>query len=136
DGPPDHRGVEGAYLYVVPVLLVERAIPHQALIKPAALPADLVVGQRVRRQRQRRAPAAVQRSLLLISGRGASGKQRIAQGGKGGVPESTVEDSGAEPLRPRVVKQCLLAEFPAEVGAAPEAGIAAMQVQRVEVDEL
>src|ERR1700678_2095484 len=54
-------------LYVVPVLLIDRAVPLDAPVHPHRLPAEFIVGEAVGREGQGRYPAPVLSGLRAIA---------------------------------------------------------------------
>src|ERR1700722_8488226 len=85
-------------LCVVPVLLIDRAVPFDAPVHPHRLPAEFIVGEAVGREGQGRYPAPVLSRLRAI----AQCQRRIVDI----CPERCpIKAAGAEPLRPGVGRQ-------------------------------
>ena len=118
-------------LCLVPVLLIDRAIPLDTVVQPPRLPAQLVVGEAVGREDQGRGPAPVRMGLRLPRV-GACSQRRVTRW-RGRCP---VEAARAETLRPGVVEQRILGDFPAEVRATPEAGKGPVKAFCIEIDEV
>src|SRR5260221_6668249 len=118
----DETGCTYGNLCVVPVLLIDRAIPLNAPVQPHRLPAQLVVGENVGCEGQGRFPAPVHVGLCLIVP--GSRAQRRAWT----VVRSPTKAASAETLRPGVVQQRIVGDFPAEVRAALEAGKSPVEV--------
>ena len=118
-------------LCLVPVLLIDRAIPLDTVVQPPRLPAQLVVGEAVGREDQGRGPAPVRMGLRLPRV-GAYSQRRVTRW-RGRCP---VEAARAETLRPGVVEQRILGDFPAEVRATPEAGKGPVKAFCIEIDEV
>src|SRR5580704_10600576 len=105
-------------LRVIPVFLIDRAVPLDAPVHPHRLPAELVVGESVGRERQGRSPSPIVIGLVLPRSR-TPVKWRISLCRE----RCPIEAAGTVALRPRVIQQRLIGDFPAEVRAAAKAGI-------------
>src|SRR5580693_1155569 len=89
-------------LYVVPVLLIDRAVPLDAPVHPQRLPAEFIVGEAVGREGQGRDPGPVFAGLR-------TGFQRTDVCSD----RCPIKAAGAEALRPGVVQQRILGYIPA-----------------------
>src|SRR5580658_808418 len=117
-----------ADLCLVPVLLIDRAIPLDALAHPLGLPAEFVVGEAVGCEGHGRYPASVLSGerVVAVCQRGIS---RRCEG-------SPIKAACAKSLRPGAVKQRILADFPAQVRTALETGIGFVQTLCIDIDEV
>src|SRR5271155_3981038 len=102
-------------LYVVPVLLIDGAVPLDAPVHPHRLPAEFIVGKAVGCEGQGRYPAAVLSGLRGIAQCQRRRKDICWE-------RCPVKAARTEALRPRVIQQRILGGLPAQVRAAPEAG--------------
>src|SRR5207302_523436 len=115
-------------LRVVPVLLIERAIPLDAPIYPPRLPAELTVGQVVWREIDgcHIAPVLTRLHLPRLAVRS---QRRITRW----RDRRPIKTTGAKTLRPGVVQQRILGDLPAQVRAAFEAGIGLVEMLRIDI---
>ena len=111
-----HGGVEERDLHVVPVFLVDRAVPLQAMIEKFRLPADFIVGQAVGCVRHG--------NRVLQHPIGAVGMLRAAV---------LVEAAWSKTLRERVVDHHIRCHVPGQVAAALGAGLGVAQIGGVQV---
>src|SRR5262249_47330659 len=110
-----HARIEEGDLYVVPVFLVERPVPLQTVVEEFRLPADLLVGQVVGREGQRR---TVQLDALWIVDV---------------TTEVAVEGTGRDPLGPGEVREHVGEDVPGHFPATPGTGLGVTQISPVDV---
>ena len=106
----EHARIEEIHLDVFPVLLVNRAVPLQAMAEPLRLPTELVVRQGVGGKRARR---AVQRDIVDAG--------LVARG-------RAVESARTEALRPGVVSEHIREDVPRQIRPALEALVRGAQI--------
>src|ERR1022692_3450049 len=115
---------------MVPILLIDGAVPLDAPIPPHRLPSQLVVSEGVGREDQTRIPTFVK--VCLCFPRIGTRCKRRTTAATGGP----IKAARAEALRPGVVQERILSDFPAEICAAPEAGKSPLKMVSIEIDEV
>src|SRR6516165_1025231 len=123
----EHVGVVKGSLHVLPVLLIESAIPLDSAVEPRGLPTQLIVSQSIGLEKQWRRVPSMGTRLCLVR-RLARVQRRLP-----GQDRQAIGASGTKALGPRVVEIGMVREFPAETRPAGETGKSAAQIQRIEI---
>src|ERR1022692_4628734 len=115
---------------MVPILLIDGAVPLDAPIPPHRLQSQLVVSEGVGREDQTRIPTFV-KVCLCFPRIGTRCKRRTTAAAGG-----PIKAAGAETLRPGVVQERIPRDLPAEIHAAPEARKRPVKMFGIEIDEI